>query len=97
MYYITFDGEHKLPAGENLAFATELFERSVRNGDWQPALVDDEGVVLIAWDSGNGWDEGEGYIVLIGPKVDREWNREFRDYPDRIAEEHDYKFGEWRL
>lgn len=97
MYYISFDGEHKLPAGENLAFATELFERSVWNHDWCPALEDDEGVVLIAYYNGNGWDDDGGYTTIIGPQVDREWEREYWDGPDRIAEEHEYKFGEWRL
>jgi hypothetical protein len=93
MYYISFDGEHKLPAGENLAFATELFERSVRNGDWCPALVDDEGVVLISWDNSNyEWSE----LRVIGPQFDEEWYRH-HEGTDRIAEEHDYKFGEWRL
>ncbi|QFG12106.1 Hypothetical Protein OBI_RACECAR_261 [Arthrobacter phage Racecar] len=97
MYYLTFDGEGKLPISDNLDIATDVFEEAVENNDWQPALVDEEGVVLVAWDSGNGWDEGEGYTIIIGPQVDREWNREFRDYPDRIAEENEYRFGDWRL
>jgi hypothetical protein len=96
MYYITFDGEDKKPVGENLMDATDAFDDAVWHNDWQPALVDDEGVVLVAWDSGNGWDEGEGYVVIIGPQVDDDWKREYGGI-DRIAEEHEYKFGEWRL
>jgi hypothetical protein len=97
MYYLTFDGDDKTPVGENLAKATDAFENAVNNAEWHPALEDEEGVVLVSWDSGNGWDHGEGYDLIIGPLVNREWNREYRDYPDRIAEEHEYKFGEWRL
>ncbi|UDL16661.1 hypothetical protein SEA_ATUIN_268 [Arthrobacter phage Atuin] len=94
MYYITFDGQYPLPAGENLAFATELFYRSVRKNDWCPALVDEEGVRLVSWD--NSSYDGDGYDLIIGPVPDLHWHREHGGW-DRIAEEHEYKFGDWRL
>lgn len=94
MYYLTFDGEGKLPVGNNLAHATDKFNWAVRKNEWCPALVDDEGVVLISFD--NSSYDNEDYGVIIGPKVDRDWERDHGGW-DRSAEEHDYKFGDWRL
>ena len=90
MYYLTYDGEDKTPVGEDLNKATDVFDAAVSNGDWCPALVDDEGVVLISYYS-DGWDDHR-YTVLIGPEEDPDPEPGI----DRNAEEHDYKFGEWR-
>lgn len=96
MYYLTFDGDDKTPVGENLLAASEAFQRAVENNDWCPALVDEDGVVLISFD--NSSYDHEDYDVIIGPKVDRDWELGYGGYGyDRIAEEHDFKFGDWRL
>lgn len=93
MYFLTFDGDDKTPVGESLSKATEAFEDAVANNAWCPALEDDKGVVLIAWDNSDPYFGTDHYSVLIGPEED--------PHPepgiDRIAEEWEYKFGNWRL
>jgi hypothetical protein len=91
MYYLTFDGDGKTPVGEDLNKATDAFEAAVENHDWCPTLVDDEGVVLISHYS-DGYDTWE-YPIFIGPKEDPNPEPGI----DRNAEEHEYRFGDWRL
>lgn len=90
MYYLTFDGEHRMPICDNLSIATDVFEDAVENNDWCPALVDDEGVILAAWSNDSDWGE---WTVLIGPKEDPNPEPGI----DRIWEEHNYKFGSSRM
>jgi hypothetical protein len=94
MYYLTFDGDDKTPVGENLLKATESFVEAVERNDWCPALEDDEGVVILSWD--NSSYDGGGHDRIIGPVPDKEWLRDHEGI-DRGAEEHEYRFGDWRL
>jgi hypothetical protein len=90
MYYLAFDGDDKTPISENLSIATDAYEAAVRNNDWCPMLIDGEGVVLASYYS-NGYDD-ESW-TLIGPEEDPNPEPGI----DRGAEEHEYRFGDWRL
>lgn len=91
MYYLTFDGDGKTPLGTDLNKAMDAFEAAVENNDWCPTLEDDEGVVLISYYS-DGYDDHR-YTVFIGPEEDPNPEPGI----DRIAEEYEYRFGNWRL
>lgn len=94
-YFLSFDGDWKIPFGTNLLAATNAFEKAIDEHEWCPTIEDSEGVVLISFYS-DGYDDAY-FTTIIGPEPDKQWYRDYADYPDRIAEEYEYKFGNWRL
>lgn len=86
MYYLTYDGEGRMPLSENLAVAADAFFEAVDANDWCPGLEDEDGVVLAQW--ANDLDFGY-WTVLIGPMEDPNPEPGI----DRIREEWNYKFG----
>ena len=89
MFHLTCDGE-RYSTVEG-ADALEAFWEAVAEFVFCPGLEDANGTLVLSWR--NDTDERTGIDLLFGPEPEPYEE----DGPDRVWEEHNYKFGSSRF